>query len=63
MLDVKCAGCRAIGKKVQKPPGVQLCPQELAACDVTVYLHYIIFANITPEVKLALSFCNPSPVY
>jgi len=42
-------------KKVQKPPEVQLCPQELATCDVTVYLVYISYANITLEIKLALS--------
>jgi len=42
-------------KKVQKPPEVQLCPQQLATCDVTVYLLYISYANITLGIKLALS--------
>jgi len=49
-------------KKVQKPPEVQLCPQELATYDVTVYLLYISYANITLEIKLALFWCNPSPI-
>jgi hypothetical protein len=64
MLDVKFAGYRSSEKKkVQKPPEVQLCPQELSTSDVTVYLLYISYTNIVLEIKLALSWCNSSPVY
>ena len=50
-------------KIVQKSPEVQLSPQELSTIDVTVYLLYICYTNIILEIKLALSWCNPSPLY
>ena len=50
-------------KIVQKSPEVQLSPQELSTIDVTVYLLYICYSNIILEIKLALSWCNPSPLY